>query len=171
MRAKARSLSVGAGGLAGCLTSEPVTSAACILAQAGRPALLIERETAPRHKVCGEFLSIEAQTYLARLGVSLDDLGASRIAAVRLVHGRTMAQADLPFIARGVSRRVLDEVLLGRAASSGARLVRGPVVRTISTDEAGIRADAGELGELLQDPGVDRVDGVETAGQRGQSAS
>ena len=32
VRAKARSLSVGTGGVAGCLPSEPVTSAACILA-------------------------------------------------------------------------------------------------------------------------------------------
>ena len=129
------------GGLAGA-------SAACILAQAGRPALLIERETAPRHKVCGEFLSIEAQAYLARLGVSLDDLGASRIASVRLIHGRTMAETPLPFTARGVSRKMLDEVLLDRAIASGARLVRGPAVRKISADESGIRADAGELGEL-----------------------
>jgi menaquinone-9 beta-reductase len=129
------------GGLAGA-------SAACILAQAGRPALLIEREAAPRHKVCGEFLSIEAQAYLAHLGIGLDDLGASRIGSVRLIHGRTMAEADLPFMARGVSRRVLDEVLLDRAASSGARLVRGPVVRTISAAETGIHVDAGELGEL-----------------------
>lgn len=129
------------GGLAGA-------SAACLLAQAGRPALLIERETAPRHKVCGEFLSIEAQTYLARLGISLDDLGASRIASVRLIHGRTIAEAELPFTARGLSRKILDEVLLDRAASSGARLVRGPAVRTISADESGIRADAGELGEI-----------------------
>lgn len=129
------------GGLAGA-------SAACILAQAGRPALLIERETAPRHKVCGEFLSIEAQAYLARLGVSLDDLGASRIASVRLIHGRATAEAGLPFTARGVSRKILDEVLLDRAASSGARIVRGPAVRRISADESGIRADAGELGEL-----------------------
>ncbi len=129
------------GGLAGA-------SAACVLAQAGRPALLIERETAPRHKVCGEFLSIEAQTYLARLGVSLDDLGASRIASVRLIHGRTMAETPLPFTARGVCRKILDEVLLDRAIASGARLVRGPAVRKISADESGIRADAGELGEL-----------------------
>jgi flavin-dependent dehydrogenase len=129
------------GGLAGA-------SAACILAQAGRPALLIERETAPRHKVCGEFLSIEAQTYLAHLGISLDDLGASRIASVRLIHGLAMAEADLPFTARGLSRRTLDEVLLERAVSSGAGIVRGPVVRTVSADESGIRADAGEFGEI-----------------------
>ena len=69
------------GGLAGA-------SAACILADAGRPTLLIERDPEPRHKVCGEFLSIEAQTYLADLSLDLDRLGASRISRIRLAHGR-----------------------------------------------------------------------------------
>src|SRR3712207_4437501 len=113
---------VAGGGLAGA-------AAACLLAQAGRSPLLIERETAPRHKVCGEFLSIEAQAYLAHLGIGLDELGASRIASVRLIHGRTMAEADLPFEARGISRKVLDEILLDRAASCGARLLRGDADR------------------------------------------
>ena len=66
------------GGLAGA-------SAACVLAHAGRPPLLIERDPEPRHKVCGEFLSIEAQAYLAHLGIDLDRLGASRISRLRLI--------------------------------------------------------------------------------------
>src|SRR5690606_21932983 len=81
------------GGLAGA-------SAACVLAQAGRPVLVIERETKPCHKVCGEFLGIEAQTYLARLGIDLNGLDASRISSVRLVHGTRVAEARLPFEAR-----------------------------------------------------------------------
>lgn len=129
------------GGLAGA-------SAACALARAGRPALLIEREAAPRHKVCGEFLSVEAQTYLAHIGIDLDALGASRITSVRLFHGRATAEADLPFMARGVSRRSLDEAVLERASAYGTRLVRGPTVRTLSADETGIRADAGGLGSI-----------------------
>ena len=58
-------------------------AAACILAEAKRAVLLIERDAEPRHKVCGEFLSIEAQTYLAHLGIDLDALGASRISRLR----------------------------------------------------------------------------------------
>ena len=96
------------GGLAGA-------SAACILADAGCPTLLIERDAEPRHKVCGEFLSIEAQTYLADLGLDLDRLGASRISRIRLAHGRSTTEADLPFLARGLSRRILDEALLRQA--------------------------------------------------------
>ncbi len=129
------------GGLAG-------GAAACVLAQAGRSPLLIERESSPKHKVCGEFLSIEAQTYLAGLGIDLDSLGASHIASVRLISGRRAAEADLPFTARGVSRMNLDEALLHRASSHGARLVRGPAVRTISFDRQGICASIAEPGDL-----------------------
>ena len=45
------------------------------LAQRGWDVLLVERDRLPRHKVCGEFLSPEAQGSLAQLGV-LDDVAA-----------------------------------------------------------------------------------------------
>ena len=93
-------------------------AAACILASAERPVLLIERDAEPRHKVCGEFLSIEAQTYLAHLGIDLDALGASRISRLRLARERRLTEVGLPFTARGLSRRVLDDALLQRAIAS-----------------------------------------------------
>jgi flavin-dependent dehydrogenase len=121
-------------------------SAACVLAQAGRPVLLVERDKATGHKVCGEFLSIEAQAYLAHLGVDLDRLGASRLTSVRLVRGRMMAEVDLPFTARGLSRKSLDEALLQAAASRGARIVRGASIRAVSAEGSSLRVDAGGLG-------------------------
>jgi flavin-dependent dehydrogenase len=122
------------GGLAG-------TSAACILAEAGRPVLLIEREAEPRHKVCGEFLSIEAQTYLTRIGIDLDGLGASRISRLRLIRKRKLTEVTLPFAARGLSRKILDEALLDQARIRGARIVRGQAVRSISADPSQVRVE------------------------------
>src|SRR4051794_15763102 len=110
------------GGLAG-------GSAAGVLANSGRSVLLIERDAAARDKVCGEFLSIEAQTYLAHLGINLDGLGASRISRLRLVRKRGLIEVGLPFVARGLSRKVLDEALLQEAECRGARIVRGQSVR------------------------------------------
>jgi len=124
------------GGLAGA-------SAACVLADAGRSVLVIERDPAPRDKVCGEFLSIEAQTYLAHLGVDLDGLGASRISRLRLVRKRRLIDVALPFVARGLSRRVLDEALLRQAESRGARIARGQAVRSIFADRAQLRIGMG----------------------------
>lgn len=122
------------GGLAGAAT-------ACILAGAGRPALLIERDPEPRHKVCGEFLSVEAQAYLAHLGLDLDRLGASRILRLHLFQRRAMAEIELPFLARGLSRRILDEALLQEARSRGAAIIRGTPVRSIAADRAHIHLD------------------------------
>ncbi len=132
------------GGLAG-------GSVACTLAQAGRPILLIERYPEPRHKVCGEFLSIEAQAYLAHLGIDLDSLGASRISILRLIHGRNTAEVDLPFVACGLSRKILDEALLQQASLAGTRIVRGTSVRSLSSYEERIRVEAGSLGEVHAD--------------------
>ncbi len=106
------------GGLAGA-------AAACVLARAGRPVLLFEREAGPVDKVCGEFVSAEAQDYLRHLGLDLAALGGERIEGFRLVHGEAVAGCALPFAGLGLSRRVLDAALLGLAARSGAVVRRG----------------------------------------------
>jgi flavin-dependent dehydrogenase len=124
------------------------SAVACRLARAGLAPLMLERDPQPRHAVCGEFLSIEAQAELARLGVDLDRYGASRITALRLVHGKVVAEADLPFMARGLSRKVLDEVLRREAVRVGARLVRGAPVRSLTAGPTGMSLEVGRLGEI-----------------------
>ncbi len=113
---------VAGGGLAGA-------AAACRLAQAGRRVVLLEREKAAAHKICGEFISGEALAELAALGVDLAALGAVPITAMRLVHRGRVAESRLPFPAASLSRLALDEALLCRAAALGAELHRGVRVR------------------------------------------
>ncbi len=113
---------VAGGGLAGA-------AAACVLARAGREVLLVERQAHASEKICGEFISAEAKHYLDRIGIDLVQLGAHRITAVRLVHGCASVAVPLPFAGYGLSRRVLDEVLLRQAASLGADVRRGATVR------------------------------------------
>jgi len=124
------------------------SAVACRLARAGVAPLMLERDPQPRHAVCGEFLSIEAQAELARLGVDLDRYGASRITALRLVHGTVVAEANLPFTGRGLSRRVLDEVLRRQAIRAGARLLRGVPVRSFTAEPAGISLETSNFGEI-----------------------
>ncbi|MBB3019304.1 flavin-dependent dehydrogenase [Microvirga lupini] len=138
---RAEAIVIVGGGLAGA-------AAASVLGRGGRSALLLERDPEPRHKVCGEFLSVEAQTYLAHLGIDLDELGASRISRLRIYHRGRQAVADLPFTARGLSRKVLDEALLEKAATLGARVARGVTVRSLTFDETGARIDAGSFGPI-----------------------
>lgn len=117
------------GGLAG-------SAAAAWLAKAGRPVTLLERERLPHHKVCGEFLSGEARGWLAKLGLNAEALGGAPIDRVRLTAGARTAQAKLPFLAAGLSRRILDEALLEHAAALGVRVERGVTARGIAADGA-----------------------------------
>ncbi|HEY0522839.1 MAG TPA: FAD-dependent oxidoreductase [Stellaceae bacterium] len=138
MAARLRDAVIVGGGLAGA-------AAACHLARAGRDVLLLEREIGPHHKICGEFLSVEAQIYLRAVGIDPAGLGAAPIDRVRLAAGRgAAAETPLPFPAAGLSRFVLDEALLRRAGESGAEIARGIRVRRIERRrECGAyRADA-----------------------------
>lgn len=115
--------------------------AAIKLAEAGRQVTLVEKESGPHDKVCGEFLSQEATRYLTGVSVFPADLGAQPISAVRLYSGSRFAEAALPFPALSLSRRVLDAALLARAATAGCEVLRGAAVDRLTLDEAGWRAN------------------------------
>ena len=87
--------------------------------------LLVEKERAAHHKVCGEFLSPEAVEYLREAGVDPVSLGAVPIEHLRLSVGSRVMEAPLPFRALSLSRCVLDAALLARAAEEGCIVRRG----------------------------------------------
>jgi flavin-dependent dehydrogenase len=113
------------GGVAGC-------AASIALARAGRCVTLIERESTPRHKVCGEFLSGEALEDLHALGVEVTPLGAVPIDSVRLAAARRAAEAPLPFPAASLTRKALDTALIAEAAAAGVLVLRGHSVQTLA---------------------------------------
>ncbi len=132
---------IAGGGLAG-------GAAACALAQAGEDVTVIERNAGPTDKICGEFLSAEAQHYLGRLGLDLLAMGGHVITHVRVIRGRRIASAKLPFRGLGLSRRVLDEALLAHATACGAEVRRGetvgglsPEIRFLATGKHDLRND------------------------------
>jgi flavin-dependent dehydrogenase len=113
------------GGVAGC-------AASIALARQGRSVTLIEREPAPRHKVCGEFLSGEALGDLHALGIDAASLGAVPIEYVRLASTRRAAEAPLPFPAASLTRRALDSALIAEAVTAGVHVKRGRSVQSLS---------------------------------------
>ncbi|MBS3961049.1 MAG: electron transfer flavoprotein [Sandarakinorhabdus sp.] len=123
------------GGLAG-------PAAATWLARAGRAVQLWERERLPAHKICGEFLSWEAQAALSDLGLDLDALGAVAIDRLRLVTAAQAATVPLGFTARSVTRRALDAALLDLAAAAGVDVQRGVTAREVAADGAVIASHA-----------------------------
>ncbi len=122
------SVVIAGGGPAGALS-------ACLLARAGLHPVLLERDAGPQDKICGEFVSQEAKHYLAAVGIDVAALGAADIPAMRLVHGRTVAETRLPFSGAGLSRRVMDEALLRRAQELGADVHRGCQVRSVILED------------------------------------
>jgi flavin-dependent dehydrogenase len=104
-------------------------AAALRLARAGVPVTLLERTTGPHDKVCGDFLSGPALSALGALGIDAAALGGAPVRRVRLVADSRVTEAALPFPARGLSRRALDEALLAAAAAAGARVWRGEAAR------------------------------------------
>ncbi|WP_181159919.1 NAD(P)/FAD-dependent oxidoreductase [Sandaracinobacter neustonicus] len=110
----------------------PAGAAAAIwLARAGRQVTLWEKERLSHHKICGEFLSWEAQAYLGDLGLDLAALGAVEIERVRMVTARRTVEGRLGFTARSLTRRVLDAALLDVAAASGATVEHGVAAREL----------------------------------------
>lgn len=111
----------------------PAGSAAAIhLARQGMPVRLLERQSGPHHKVCGEFISYEAAHHLENLGLDLHALGAEPIRYGRFYNGEQQLTFTLPFTAWSLSRRILDSALLGQAEAAGAKVELGTAVRQLS---------------------------------------
>lgn len=123
-------------------------SAAIVLARARVPHLLVERSRETGDAICGGFLSWRTLESLEALGVSGAALGPARITTVRLIASNTVVEAPLRRAALGVSRRLLDSVLLQRAIDAGAAVERGVTVRALDgltarlDDGADLAADA-----------------------------
>jgi flavin-dependent dehydrogenase len=126
------------GGLAGA-------AFALELARNGRPVVLLESTRGPHHKVCGEFLSAEAQSLLAYLGLDLATMGASGTGTFRLAARKSHAEARLPFRAAGLSRYRLDQALLQKAEAAGAEIRRGVTVSAMESADGHVSLRAGNL--------------------------
>lgn len=114
--------------------------AACAieLARNGRPVTVLEKTRVARHKVCGEFLSVEAQALLAYLGLDIRALGATDVSSFSLACGSDFPAVDLPFRGAGLSRFSLDQALLQLATEVGAEVRRGITVTRFVSGTAAI---------------------------------
>lgn len=123
---------------------------AAALGALGWDVLLVERRALPHHKVCGEFLSPEAQSSLRTLGVydAIAGLAPSRLGQARLVTSRGVALAvGLPGDAWGISRYALDEALARAAEGAGVELRTGVSAQGLEQTAQGWRVDLRTAGE------------------------
>jgi len=114
---------------------------AALLARAGRRPVLLERDRFPRQKLCGEFLSMESQELLRRIGCldAVRALKPSVITGARFFSpsGRTV-EIGLGADALGLGRLALDEALFRHAERSGAIAFEGATVARMDEDADGV---------------------------------
>lgn len=109
------------GGLAG-LTS------AIHLAKRDFKVLLIEKNSYPKHKVCGEYVSNEVLTYLNYLGFNPFEFGAKQISEFELTtHNNNKISAKLPLGGFGMSRYEMDFQLYQLALKNGVEVLQDSV--------------------------------------------
>lgn len=109
------------GGLAG-------STLAILLARAGRRVTVLEKVRFPRDKLCGEFLSPEAELTFERLGVmaQVRALAPPALSEGWFTEARgRSARVPLPGAGLGVRRLVLDAILKEAAIGAGARWFEG----------------------------------------------
>ena len=88
------------------------TSCALQLAKQGHRTILLDRQSFPRHKTCGEFMSPETKEMLDYLGVKLRgtvEPSSMDHAKIVMPHGGEI-NAPLPGQATGISRYELDRL-------------------------------------------------------------
>lgn len=120
------------------------SSAAIRLAHVGWKVLLVEKAKFPRQKLCGEFISPECLTHFRELGIDrkVETIGAPKIVKTVFysINGRALSVSN-KLLGRdgsssiGISRALMDLVLLDRAAEIGVN------VRTETSFRAPIIAD------------------------------
>ncbi|AFM06347.1 flavin-dependent dehydrogenase [Bernardetia litoralis DSM 6794] len=113
------------GGLAGLACS-------IRLAKAGLEVILIEKNTYPFHRVCGEYISNEALDYVKSLGINPFDFGAVSLDKFWLSSpSGNKLELDLPLGGFGISRYTLDYELSKIAKKEGVEIWDGIFVKDV----------------------------------------
>ena len=109
------------GGLAGL-------SSAIHLSKQNLNVLVIEKNSYPKHKVCGEYISNEVLPYLDFLEVDVFKLGAKKINKFQLSTTKgKLISAPLPLGGFGISRYTLDQALAKKALVNGVKILQDAV--------------------------------------------
>lgn len=146
------------GGLAGL-------AGALHLSKKGLKVVLIEKNTYPKHKVCGEYISNEILPYLYWLDIDVQELHPTAISNFEFTaqNGKT-AKTKLPLGGFGISRYELDHFLFQKAVDKGCTIITETVtdisfendIFTVTTSEETLSAKI-VLGAYGKRSNIDQV--------------
>lgn len=133
------------------------SSAAIRLAQENFRVLLIEQKQFPRHKLCGEFISPECRRHFTELGVAHQiELSNPTSISQTVFYSRTGERLNVPSrwfggeLALGLSRAVMDQVLLTRAKECGVTVLENTTITDLLTTNNrvnGVRAKSNNMAQ------------------------
>ena len=122
------------------------SSAAIHLARGGLRVLLVEQKKFPRPKLCGEFISPECVDHFQRLGVAdAMTCSAPSLVSETVFYSRRGHHVTVPSswfggpAALGLSRAVMDDVLLRRAQACGVNVLEGATINEPIISETKVR--------------------------------
>ena len=120
MEIKSKIVIVGAG-LAGL-------TAAIHLSKLGYSVIIIEKNSFPKHKVCGEYISNEVLPYIQWLGIDVESLSPSNIDSMHFStrNGKSI-KAKLPMGGFGLSRYAFDLLLYQKAVENQCEILQETV--------------------------------------------
>ena len=117
------------GGLAGLTGAIHLTKMGC-------KVIVIEKNSYPKHKVCGEYISNEVLPYFDWLNVNIEELKPTHITSLQFSSefGRTI-ETQLPLGGFGISRYTLDHALYLKALSQNCQIIEDQVNEVIFKDD------------------------------------
>ena len=115
-------------------------------AKAGYHVVVIEKESYPFHKVCGEYISFESWDFLEELGLPLSEMSLPviRKLLVSAPNGKSLEHM-LPLGGFGISRYKLDSMLASVAVKNGVIVKEKTKVQNISFENEIFTIDCGSL--------------------------
>ena len=116
---------IAGGGLAGLASSIQ-------LSRAGHRVALIEKQSYPFHRVCGEYISEESRPFLAMLGIPFHELQLPHISQLMVsAPNGSIVRSSLKPGGFGISRFRLDALLANIAKDNGVNLFENTKVNDI----------------------------------------
>ncbi|MFT5964680.1 MAG: flavin-dependent dehydrogenase [Flavobacterium sp.] len=125
---KDRAVIIIGGGLAGLIS-------AIHLSKLGLQVTVIEKNSYPKHKVCGEYISNEVLPYLSWLDLKISELQPTAINKLQFsTQNGKVINSELPLGGFGVSRYTLDLFLYEKALSNGCIILQDTAENVVFND-------------------------------------
>ncbi|MDB5257254.1 MAG: fumarate reductase/succinate dehydrogenase flavoprotein domain protein [Chitinophagaceae bacterium] len=119
------------GGLSGLINAR-------LLALSGLSVVVIEKNTYPFHRVCGEYISNEVKPFLESIGCFPHTLAPTSISTLMVTSPSGFSlQAKLDLGAFGISRYAFDDFLKTKAIEAGATIVQGEQIYEVQKTNDG----------------------------------